>query len=124
MTDKPVIIVLNIGLKLSNRFDWNVGQTVDVSPSLALIQTIQIVGGDVLYSNIRESDTEPTLVVHLRIPDDSLWSHVMGSVYRLSHVLQQDCIAFKFKGHTGGQLVGPHASEWGGKFDNQYFIDE
>ena len=56
---------------------------------------------------------------------------IIGSVYRLSEALEQDCIAFRgvvaFDGDEDGPfrtheaLVGPKAEEWG-EFDPTYFI--
>lgn len=70
------------------------------------------------------SDTETTYVVvasGLRGMVDH-WS----VVYDVCEALQQDAIAYKVVHAPGayvGFLVGPRAEDWGGEFNEAYFID-
>lgn len=113
--------ILNIGLHTSLNFTDQVEQLTPKMVLEALEDAYLLVGH---YETV-ESDTEPTLVVHVM---DRLF---LGSIFEntgiserldeLSDTLMQDCIACYNVQTQTGELVGRHADQWG-EFDHNYFI--
>lgn len=72
------------------------------------------------------SDTETTyVVVASGLRDSDKVAH-WTVVYDVCEELQQDAIAYKVVHGPGayvGFLVGPKAEDWGGEFNEAYFID-
>ena len=67
---------------------------------------------------VRESDTEPTAVVHVEnAPGVDVWL----AFYRVSVALCQDCIAVVAEWNGRGALIGPRAAQWG-EFNPAYFL--
>jgi len=75
----------------------------------------------VLYSDVRQSNTEQTYVAVIR---DDHPLHFLGLRDRIKLIarrLYQDCIAVRPDGNRG-ELLGPHADRWG-SFDPLQFIE-
>ena len=99
-------ITLNIGL------ETNDGATLTratIAGELAqLTDDFQIVG-------IEQSATEQTAIVQAT-------GLTAQSVYHLSVVLRQDCIAVSTDNGQTGALIGPKSDAWGWVFNPEYFI--
>ena len=71
---------------------------------------------------VAQSATEQTVVVQYKRVESVLYN-----LFRLSHELQQDCIAYTIQDDDanvlGGALVGKYAHEWNfGIFNEGYFL--
>ena len=100
----------------------NIGLDVEATRSIAADVALQIVSANdflVVKHAVHQSDTEPTLVVKVRVFDFPAlaWQ-------KLKHIaidLHQDCIA-AYNPETGiGALIGPKAAAWG-SFNPEFFI--
>ena len=76
---------------------------------------LRILAANLDYSQVRDSNTEPTLVVKTYV------SVSEAVLYDIAVVCEQDCVAAYNPDTGAGQLVGPKAAEWG-DFNPDYFI--
>ena len=115
-------VELNIGLELSDRFEdtQEVRQIVE-----GLLNTEELVylckallDAYEVRSDTAQSSTEQTAVIKFKTAKSE--ADVVDLIARLSDLLRQDCIAAKINGK--GHLIGTYASDWGGKFNPEYFI--
>ena len=114
-------ITLNIGLNVSQNYlpegvAWMQLQYEYIEAHLekALGKPMQIL--------VAQSATEQTVVVQYKRVESVLYN-----LFRLSHELQQDCIAYTIQDDDGnvlgGALVGKYAHEWNyGIFNEEYFL--
>lgn len=101
-------LTLNIGLHS------NLGGSIRPAHVLAEIQGLL---GTVTNYSVRDSDTEPTLVVDVAATGD-----VKPRLFHLSRLLRQDCVAAWLPADREGLLTGPKAEDWGGTFNGEYFV--
>lgn len=107
-------------------FKFNIGSAVNgIDKALSadeVRQTLHRAGFvDVDVIKTAMSDTETTyVVVASGLRGRNKLNHCWV-VYDVSEALQQDAIAYTMNGT--GFLVGPKATEWGGEFIPEYFIE-
>lgn len=95
----------------------NIGLATDATAFLAakVVEQILIANGYLIHRRaVRESDTEPTLVVEVS-------SGHPASPYHVADDLRQDCIAVWNPTTQEGELQGPQAHKWG-EFDPTRFV--
>ena len=102
------ILTLNIGL------DTNTGESLDRLDVLTILTRNQF---RVHASETRQSATEQTLIVRGHFTDNTPFQ----SIYALSLILKQDCIAVSPDDGKTGELIGPNAQSWG-EFNPAYFL--
>jgi hypothetical protein len=99
---------LNVGLqKNSGSKEFN-----SVHDTIAVCRQVGIIAGT--YS-VKNSDTEPTVVIQLEVPAKQ------STLHELSIRLEQDCVAFYDDETKHGSLIGPKAEEWGA-FNEAFFL--
>lgn len=94
----------------------NIGLNTNTGSALTLREALCAVAlaGSVYGFRRAHSETEQTLVVHCAELDD-------GTIFGLSELLQQDCIA-ALSVDGDGALIGPKADAWG-TFNPEFFIN-
>ena len=110
-----MIYVLNIGLAREAKSNIGTGTALR-----ALMDLERMSANDELIDySIQQSETETTVVAIVDIrgnPED-----VLTKVFRLSQILEQDCIAMYNLVTKEGALVGPRADKWGA-FNPEFFL--
>lgn len=122
------LYTLNVGL------DRNDGRgRID---TVAVVERLGQLGFSVLRAQVRESSTEPTLVVRMVDRLNTL-PYIKARMDGLAREFQQDCVAIRldesrhpvefgdFHMQTfcgNGLLIGPKAHEWG-TFQPEFFLD-
>jgi hypothetical protein len=99
-------ITLNIGL------NTNDGATLALSTVAGELAELT---NDFAIVRVEQSATEQTAIVQAT-------GLTARSVYHLSVVLRQNCIAVSPDGGKTGSLIGPRADAWGWSFDPKFFI--
>ena len=115
------IIDLNIGLKRSESAEENAGLLINrENVEVALV----CLGFTIESAEVRQSDSEPTLVVSLRAEYGLSIDRLHGFIEALCWSFDQDAIAgrIRFGSSWAGFLIGPKAAEWGGKFIEEYYL--
>lgn len=102
----PAEAVVNIGLNVND------GSTISAQEALS---ALKLAGASVLSHQVRESNTEPTLIAELAEPLSP------EKATALSATLKQDAIAQRLADGTGA-LYGPAADKWG-PFNPEYFLE-
>lgn len=89
-----------------------------------IINSLEAHGFTVLALRLQQSGTENTAIVQAAWPYGLTRAAVDNRVYCIADCLQQEAIAYLHEADTGsyGELVGPNAADWGGKFDPSQFI--
>lgn len=106
---------LNIGLNPSK----HVPDAQKQNPQV-VVDSLRLVGFEVLSAEVRQSGTEETVVSVVR--RDPL--RVVGlytDVEVLCHIHAQDCIAVWNPDAELGKLIGPRAADWG-TFKREFFL--
>ena len=107
-------------------FKFNIGTAVNGSDNtlskIDVLASLYYAG----FNNARvlkeeQSNTEKTFVVLADSYSDYDRVTHQESMFYVSERLKQDCIAYTANGE--GFLVGPKASDWGGVFNPEYFIE-
>lgn len=112
-------------------FKFNVGSAVkgqDKALSQTdVLRTLYYAGfSDAEIIKEEQSSTETTYVIIASNFRDWTGDGHEVAVYDLCEALEQDAIAYKVVHAPGayvGFLVGPKAEDWGGEFNDAYFID-
>lgn len=97
--------VLNVGL--------NVGDRETLTPRQVLA-AVALAGGVVLAADVRQSDSERTVIAALAEPLSE------PALHRLAETLDQEAVAMRHG--DGGIVAGPQAHLWG-TFNPAYFLD-
>ena len=115
------MLLLNIGLKTStkNFEDARYPQGVLISEQYVQSYLSELLGRDnVVWTRVKESETEQTLVVSLELPFNDV---IKDLIKELADATQQDCIA-AYDCNTGdGELLGTYNYQWG-VFNPKYFL--
>ena len=126
------LITINFGLVGSNRFGAEArSRVLPENPTaihglnipyitVGIIADLEELGFQVQCSRIAQSDSEPTLVLKVKLPEFKEYSTVYGLLTRVANRYAQDCIAIQFDDYSG-RLVGTFAHVWG-EFNADYFI--
>ena len=114
-------ITLNIGLEVSNNYlpEGVAGMQLQYE---YVKEQLEKALGKPMQILVAQSATEQTVVVQYKRVESVLYN-----LFRLSHELQQDCIAYTIQDDDanvlGGALVGKYAHEWNyGIFNEGYFL--
>ena len=114
-------ITLNIGLNVSKNYlpEGVAGMQLQYE---YVKEQLEKALGKPMQILVAQSATEQTVVVQYKRVEPVLYN-----LFRLSHELQQDCIAYTIQDDDanvlGGALVGRHAHEWNyGIFNEEYFL--
>lgn len=107
-------------------FKFNIGSAVNgidkaISQMLALheLHCAGFTGAEIIKSEM--SNTETTYVITADEFNDWLDVGHEAAVNAVCLALRQDAIAYTVDGT--GYLIGPKAEDWGGAFNQDYFID-
>jgi hypothetical protein len=95
---------------------WNIGLNVKGGEPLSteqVLSTLRNAGLDPEQYEVKQSDTEPTLVAVLPETDDE-------TVEQVARELSQEAIAVQ-NADGSGKLLGPRAAEWG-DFNPEFFL--
>lgn len=103
-------LILNIGLAVGN--DVPAGQLVK-----SLKYVVELFIPTELRTEIRQSASEPTLVVEL----ETFAILLNDRLDLLARALDQDAVAGLLNGE--GFLIGPKAADWGGAFNPEFFVE-
>ena len=112
------VVILNIGLNVAG---------VPTHSPIQVFRALYDVESLRSYAyNVAQSDTEATVSILCVLED--VEKALAGVAGPLCTTLQQDCISiWDIESGRGagaaGWLVGPQASEWGGAFKPEYFLD-
>ncbi len=114
-------ITLNIGLNVSKNYlpEGVAGMQLQYE---YVKEQLEKALGKPMQILVAQSATEQTVVVQYKRVESVLYN-----LFRLSHELQQDCIAYTIQDDDanvlGGALVGKYAYEWNfGIFNEEYFL--
>ncbi len=114
-------ITLNIGLNVSKNYlpEGVAGMQLQYE---YVKEQLEKALGKPMQILVAQSATEQTVVVQYKRVESVLYN-----LFRLSHELQQDCIAYTIQDDDanviGGALVGRYAHEWNfGIFNEGYFL--
>lgn len=107
-------------------FKFNIGTAVNGSDNtlskIDVLASLYYAG----FNNARilkeeQSNTEKTFVVLADSLSNCGYDTHQEAIFQVSERLYQDCIAYTANGE--GFLIGPKASDWGGAFNPEYFIE-
>lgn len=112
-------------------FKFNVGSAVNgidkALSQITVLHTLYLAGfSDAEVIKEEVSATETTYVIIASNFKDWANKGHIDAVYSVCEALEQDAIAYKVVHAPGayvGFLVGPKAEDWGGEFNEAYFID-
>lgn len=118
---------------MNNTIKFNIGSAVNgvdrmITPWQAMAALWEHGFAGPTRVKIERSNTETTYVITVEGYDDSgdYYPSHEAAVYAVCEALQQDAIAYKVIHAPGayvGYLVGPKAEDWGGEFNDAYFIE-
>lgn len=110
-----MIYVLNIGLAREGKSNVGTGTALRELLNLERMSA----NDELIDYSVQQSETETTVVAIVDIRGNP--ADVLTKVFRLSQVLEQDCIAMYNLVTKEGALVGPRAGKWGA-FNPEFFL--